>query len=80
MVDPTVMTDDPTVITVGRIGTIGIETETGLIETIGHTATIISTIGMTIPTIVRGADLGIIPDITVAGTTTTWKITRVDSL
>ena len=89
--DPTAMIDDPTVTTVGRIGTIGIET--GLIEMIGDTTTITNTIGMrgdtatttntigtTILTIATGADLGTVPDATVAGILTTWKIGRAGFL
>ena len=81
MADHIVMMNDITVTIIGRIGTTGIET--GLIETIGHTAMITSTIGMMILIIVtRGADLDITPDTTVvAGIMTTSKIiTRVASL
>lgn len=89
MVDPIVTADDLTATTVGRIGTIG--TVTDLIETIEDTAmigdtvmtedtaTITSIIAMTSPTTAtRGVNLGIAPDVTVVGITTTWKITRGD--
>jgi hypothetical protein len=57
------MMDDPTVTTVGRTGTIGhIETR-GLIEMIGHTATIVDAIVTTIPTVARGAGLATVPEV-----------------
>jgi len=75
MVDPIVMTGDPTVTIAGRIEMIGMigHIETSHIETMGDTVVIIGdtamikgTTGMTILTIARGADLAIIPGITVA--------------
>lgn len=55
MTDTIVMIGDPTVTTVDPTGMISIETD--LTEAIGHTATIIGTIGTTTLTIVREADL-----------------------
>lgn len=62
MVDITTMMGDLTETAAGRIGTIGI-IETGLIETIRDTATIIDTIEMMTLTIARGVDPAIVPDI-----------------
>ena len=70
-VDPIAMMDDPTVMMVGRTGTIGLIETGGLIEMIGHTATIIGTIGMTILTVARGAGLAIVPEVIAAAGTMT---------